>query len=155
MIIVGIDPGAKGAACRLDEIGTPVEIFKFDKRTDREIRKWLYEVYLTADKLVVCLEKIHGRPGDYPVAHGKLMANWGYLKGLTDAMWIQRIDAVPQTWQRTVSLGGSFINTNARKKASKAKAQEIFPGIHVTLETADCVLIAVHGRKVVDNGETK
>ena len=75
---------------------------------------------------------------------------------IRDAWWrrfVQRRDDVvgvdtpiiqhPKVWQASLGLGGkaSCANYNAWKRKLKAKAQELYPHLDVTLKNADALLI--------------
>jgi hypothetical protein len=60
-----------------------------------------------------------------------------------------RIERVPpQTWQKELGLGNSKgLSKTEWKNKLKGRAQELFPGIPITLKTSDALLIWEYGRK--------
>ena len=63
--------------------------------------------------------------------------NVGIVQGIIAAVGIPTQELLPVKWQR---LAGC--QTHGDKKISRAKAQQLFPGVHVTLETADALVLA-------------
>jgi hypothetical protein len=62
-----------------------------------------------------------------------------------------RLETVlPRKWQsfmRIRKIGGGFgMNDTAKKRATKARAQELFPHIKITNATADALLLMEYGR---------
>ena len=77
-----------------------------------------------------------------------LFENFGITIGAAIALGY-RVDRVhPSAWQEGLGIGKGCqcANKGEWKRKLKAKAQELFPGIEVTLATADALLIWEHGR---------
>ena len=81
-----------------------------------------------------------GQPGSRAFTFG---FNAGKIDGAAEALGFDLKKVVPQTWQKPLNLG------SARAAGSKAEwkrklkgcAQQHFPGLVVTLKTADALLI--------------
>jgi Holliday junction resolvasome RuvABC endonuclease subunit len=52
-------------------------------------------------------------------------------------------EVTPQRWQKALGC-----LTHGDKKVSKARAQQLFPGIKITNYIADALLIAEYGRRI-------
>jgi hypothetical protein len=105
------------------------------------------------------IEKVHAMPAvDWkspPCAHcgqrrtirgaaslGTFMENFGVLRGFLIASKIPFELETALTWQRYMHC-----LTKGDKNVSKARAQELFPGVKITHATADAILIAEYGRR--------
>jgi hypothetical protein len=138
--VIGIDPGAKGAA-----------FFKSEGRTEL-IKLMPLEAFLAFLKdykrwydITVYLERVGAMPSDgkhNAFAFGK---NTGSIVGICAAYDLPIIEIAPQVWQREFRLGSRFPDKKLRKHAHVSKAKKLFPKIKVTLETADAILIAEYG----------
>lgn len=78
-------------------------------------------------------------PGSRGIKYG---ASWGTIKGMLLALGFRLILVRPQKWQKALSLGTSRGMTKTQwKNKLKAEAERLYPGIKVTLATADALLI--------------
>ena len=68
-------------------------------------------------------------------------SNWGFLKGVLMAKGWRLVLVKPQKWQKALSLGSSAGDKTGWKAKLKGVAQQLFPGIKVTLANADALLI--------------
>lgn len=67
---------------------------------------------------------------------------YGKIQGVLAALEIPFDLVRPQAWQKALSLGTSTgMSKTAWKGKLRAKAQQLYPGIKVTLATADALLI--------------
>jgi hypothetical protein len=139
-MIIGIDPGASGALVILNAKAIPFKIVQFRKfewgKIDIPAIKGIYRAYI---------EAVSAMPRD--AAHNAFAfgENTGIIKGILYANNIEIIEVHSQKWQRHFGLGAKYPSKTARKNAQKAKAQELFPDIKVTLDIADALLIARYG----------
>ena len=75
-------------------------------------------------------------------------ANWGTIKGMLFALGFRIVLVRPQKWQAALGLGNSRGMTKTIwKNKLKQKAEELFPGIPVTLKTADALLLLEAARR--------
>lgn len=168
MNLISIDPGASGGiACLIN--GT-VECWKMPE-TQPDI----------LINLTTARNKANGAPmtcyiedppkyigQDVPSSTIFVMAeNYGYTKGVLQALGIRTIQVTPQTWMKALNLGtkgtkkasaGAGIEERAAIKAHnaqakrdwknklKAEAQRRFPHLAATLKTGDALLILEYGR---------
>ena len=156
MSVLGVDPGWTGGAALLDDFGAVAEYHGFATMTESDIIATM--IRMTAHASVCYIEKVHSMPQ----MSSKAVFSFGMIYGLLRGSIVGRvrmIEVTPQAWQK--SLG---CLTKGDKNISKAKAQQLFPGIKITHATADALLIAYYGftkersllqRDVPDSGGDK
>lgn len=145
-LIIGIDPGAKGAIAIVWEDGSLHEVVNMPD-TPKDILDYLREYSNTG---AVCyLENVgNGIPGQSSSATAKFARHNGHLEMALLALGIKTVKATPQKWEKTYQLGKSSSMEKAEwKRKLKAKAQELFPNVKVTLVNSDALLIAEYGRR--------
>jgi hypothetical protein len=156
-IIIGIDPGTNGGiASNINTIHT-----KDNKKTiaykmpDTEMdfihlmSNMKYVAELNELKVTVILEHVggftggKGQPGSRMFNFGKWF--WGPLfTCLTMGFQVELVR--PQKWQKYFSLGTQTgMSKTDWKNKLKAEAQRRFPGVNVTLATADALLLLEYG----------
>jgi hypothetical protein len=96
---------------------------------------------------VVYIEKVGGYVGGKG-APGSAMFNFGrnvgFLHGLIASTKTRVIEVTPQRWQKTLGAGNSKTHGTRWKGHLKGLAQQRQPSLHITLKTADAVLILEH-----------
>jgi hypothetical protein len=140
MIIVGIDPGKTGAATFLSDNGEVVVTAEYDKLTPHEIVD-VFHTYSAAIKKVY-IEYVASRPKQGVKSAFTFGANFGFWRGIVTALKLPYETVTPGTWQRAMGC-----LSKGNKKITKAKAQQLFPTIKITSNTADSILIAEYGWK--------
>lgn len=152
-IQIGIDPGKNGGIAIQGEEG--VSVSKMPE-TEGDILDLLRSSrYLIPGKPAVAhiedIPKFVGKnvPSSSAIVLGR---NYGFLLGVLQTL-DYRINLIrPQAWQKTLGLGNSRGMTNtAWKNKLKAKAQQLYPGLHITLATADALLILEAGQRTENN----
>ena len=100
---------------------------------------------LEGGEVVCVLEKVggfagKGQPGSAMFVFGE---NFGFLKGVIQALEIRLELVRPQEWQKGLGLGtaSACAGKSEWKNKLKAEAQRRFPHLNVTLKTADALLI--------------
>lgn len=128
----GIDPGKNGAASRL--FGDGVVLFK-QWTTTKDACEWLQmtitPTVFEIEEAYAVLEKVT-RPA-------KLVGNAGEWRGLLTALHIPFKEVTPQVWQKYFGVFPK--EKRARKNALKQKAQQLYPNLDITLQTADALLL--------------
>jgi hypothetical protein len=113
--------------------------------TDGDVREVMINYLSQSD--VVYIEKVGGYIGGKG-APGSAMFNFGrnvgFLHGLIAASKTRVIEVPPQRWQKTIGAGTSKTHGKGWKSHLKGLAQQRQPSIHITLKTADAVLILEH-----------
>jgi len=143
MNLIGLDPGANGAAVLLREDGT-VDIAQFNKMTQADIAETLSE--WTMDTETPChayLEKVHAMPKQGVSSTFKFGMGFGFLVGCLTALKIRFEYVTPNTWQKAMCC-----QSHGDKNVTKAKAQQLFPHLKIIHTIADALLIAEYGRRI-------
>lgn len=157
MIILGIDPGSRGAVTTITDRGTPLEIVGFANKTEKEFFELFkriasasypfgWELTSTSAKssdLFALVEKVHSIPGDTPKTAFSFGRSMGLLEMALIANSIPYEYVSPLKWQTEM---GS--RTGGDKKISQRKAEQLFPDTKITQYAADSALIAEYGRRV-------
>ncbi len=142
MKIIAVDPGKNGSVVVLREDGT-VRIHKMPVTPkDTEI---LFKMY---QKDSVCfLERVFGMPGRGGSALFNFGQGYGWIEMALIHCKIPTIVVTPQKWMKFHQLGtrGTMTPTEWKNKL-KAKAQQLYPKITVTLTYADALLILSYGK---------
>lgn len=140
MIIIGIDPGAKGGVAIYDEAKDKMILHKCP-----ETPKEMAAIILTAkvkNKNVFCvIEKVHAFPTDARSSAFKFGCNFGKWLGILGAYDIQTIEVTPQTWMKPLQPLPKI--KRERKNELKQIAINLFPENKITLSTSDAALIVV------------
>lgn len=166
--LIAIDPGQSGGIAFL--IGTQVRCFKMPA-TQPDVLELIRNHALTDTSCYIeDPPKYIGQ--DVPSSTIFVMAeNYGYIKGVLQALGIRTIQVTPQTWMKALNLGtkgtlrtpagasatekASIKTHNAQAKRDwknklKAEAQRRYPALAATLATADALLILEYG-KIAEN----
>lgn len=143
MKIIGIDPGKAGAIAVLDG-DKLVEVVKMPP-TPMDVLTFLK----SHSDGIAYLEELGGMPHMGGTSMFKLGRGYGHLEMALLAAGIRTIKVRPQKWEKDYSLGtkGKAGGYTAWKRVLKAKAQELFPNVKVTLVNSDALLIAWYGYK--------
>lgn len=141
MKYLGIDPGYSGAAALLDASGGLVGTIKLDS-TERDVADFLAHCR-ESDDVFAILERVHAFPKQGVSSVFRFGMSYGFLRGALIALRIPFEEATPRKWQTLLGClsGGD-------KNVTKARAQQLFPGIKVTHAIADALLIAEYCRRI-------
>jgi len=165
MIVVAIDPGANGgiAINRNWELLNPKEPAAYKMpATDGDIVAFFRNVseksVSAKEDVVLFLEHVSGyagvgQPGSSMCNFGRTF--WGSMYAAMTLKW--RVELIkPQKWQKWVSIGTKGTRSATEwKNRLKAEAQRRFPDIHVTLDTADALLLLDYAVNHIPGEETK
>ena len=153
MLIIGIDPGIKGAICILKD-GNILDVFDMpimpvgkknkSQVNGSQIYNEIQKAILNEDKkdIKVVIEQVSAMPGQGVTSMFNFGQSFGVLKGIFSAMQIPMDFVSPVKWKRYYNL------INTRKDSSRTKAIEFFPYISSKLSRkkdankADAILIA-------------
>jgi hypothetical protein len=154
-IIMAIDVGASGGIA-WTEIGSGVRAMSFKNRDEQALIAMLRTV-VDDRKVVAYVEKVGGFVKPRPNKNGEFrlegmgfaMFNFGekagFIRGALLALGAEVVMVPPATWQQSMFLGKrGGLNRHQWKTKLKDRAQRRFPGINVTLETADALLILAY-----------
>lgn len=140
MAVIGIDPGESGAIAHIDDDGEATFI-KLKDATERDAWEWLCEH--RAD--FAFIEAVHSMPKQGVSSSFKFGKSYGYLRGILIASGIPFQEVTPQAWQKAMQC-----RTGGNKNISKARAQQLFPGLKIIHANADALLIAMFCRRQND-----
>lgn len=151
MFYIGVDPGVAGGIAVLDDRGQPVETHKMPE-TRRDLLDILTPFNSTGPNAPsrCVVEKVNA--GVF--GHGAGDRRMGVVSAFTFGRNVERVhmalvaagvvydEALPVKWQTALGC-----RTRGDKNISKARAQELFPGVKVTHAIADALLIAEFCRR--------
>jgi hypothetical protein len=140
--IIAVDPGVNGAIVVMSLSGKVISSTKMP-----ETALDVAEVLRPYSGIACCyLEKVGARPGQQGMfTFGKGV---GHIEMALLLFEIITITATPKKWQKEFQLGGRGKMTQTEwKNILKAKSQQLFPAVKVTLALADALLIAEYGRR--------
>ena len=144
MIIIGIDPGAKGGIAIFNEVKHEMKLHKCPDST-REMSAILESakaVALENNQEVICaLEKVHAFPTDARSSAFKFGMNFGMWLGVLGANNIPVLQVTPQSWMKIFQPLPKI--KKDMKNELKRIASEMMPKNKITLSTSDAALIAV------------
>ena len=144
-IYMGIDPGKNGGIAVLN--GNTVHPLKMPE-TPADLLTWLTAF---PQGTIAVIEQVggyagQGQPGSAMFNFGKGV---GHLEMALLACKIPFEQVTPQRWQKAMGISNrKKTETKTQwKNRIKAKAQQLFPGVDVTLAVADALLIAEYCRR--------
>jgi hypothetical protein len=147
--IIGIDPGKSGGVAWI--LPGPHDT-GYGALPMPETERDLYELIANRDETItVFVEKVNAGPRMGSSAAFKFGQSVGAIRMACVAAGVRLEYVSPQKWQKALGLivsgRGLGQNDTAKKNRNKARAQELFPGLKLTLATCDAILIAEYGRR--------
>jgi len=138
--IIGIDPGKSGSIVvnRAGDCYTA----SLGKMTEQDVATWLADHYAAGVDFAY-IERVSSSPQMGVKSAFTFGQSYGFLRGCLIAMNIPFEEVSPAKWQRALGC-----LSKGDKNVTKAKAQQLFPGIKVTHAIADALLIAEYGRRL-------
>ena len=147
MIYIGIDPGASGGIAMTNDSGH-TWTFKLANMTERDVWEELHAVRISnVDGERAIIEQVHSMPKQGVASTFKFGVSYGGLRMALVAAGIPFESVTPAKWQ-----GFLGCRTGGDKNVTKAKAQELFPGVKVTHAVADALLLAEYARRTHGRG---
>jgi hypothetical protein len=149
--VCGIDPGSSGGIAWCS--GGKMQAQKLDGLTEHDVRGLLFGLVEQHDSVLAYLEVVGPSRSQDPARRVQGVSstftfgrNYGFLRGVLVGIGIPFEDVRPAAWQRIVGIPAVKEWTPAEKKREhKAKAQQFWPHLKVTLNTCDALLIAEYG----------
>ena len=153
MLIIGIDPGIKGAICVLKD-GEILDVFDMptmpvgkknkSQVNGSQIYNEIQKAIIHEDKkdIIVVIEQVSAMPGQGVTSMFNFGQSFGILKGICSTMQLPMFFVRPAKWKKYFNL------INSQKDASRTRAIEIFPYFSTQLSKkkdsnkADAILIA-------------
>lgn len=151
MIYLGIDPGASGGFATTDN-GLNITLHPMPK-TERAVWDWVRDLkFNTKGYVVAVIEKVTGYVSGNPRTGASMFtfgASYGGLRMALIAAGIRFEAVTPAVWQKGVGITPRKKSEDRDdfKRRLKAKAEELFSGVGVTLATCDALLIAEYARR--------
>jgi Holliday junction resolvasome RuvABC endonuclease subunit len=148
MIWIGVDCGVKGALAFLMEEGITfwdMPVRKATRGHEFEPFELVELLKAQAEPRFVMLEQVSIRPNESGPSGLKIGKGFGILQGILAALALPHEVVTPQAWKKHYSLTGQD------KKASRARAQELFPEIADELrrrrpDFSEALLLAAYAR---------
>lgn len=161
MIYIGCDPGKGGAIAWIQNNCNPsVNVINMPE-TDADLWHFIETKINCDDHCHIFARAIIERVSAGGVRTGEGKARMGATSAFTFGQQVGRLHmaltaagipydiATPQRWQ-----GALGCLTKGDKHVSKRRAEQLFPGVKVTLKNADALLIAEYCRRVFSTKET-
>lgn len=150
-LFIGVDPGTSGGIAAISKEYAPVELVKMPA-TETDIVDWFLQ-RTTTYQCRAYIELVGGFMGEggknKASAHTmfKFGQNYGVLRAAMICAGIPFKTVPPRIWQKGVGVTGRKKTEfkSQFKNRLKSRAQELFPGIKITLNTSDALLIAYYG----------
>lgn len=148
-LYVGVDPGVSGGLALLSDGGEVHAVAM--PATERDLWDWFYE--LPDAEMVAVLEQVGGFIKGAPAFVGNSMfkfgTSYGLLRMALTAADVPFETATPQKWQKALGIPTRRKTESPTqwKNRLKARAQQLFPKVKVTLATSDALLIAEYCRR--------
>ena len=149
-VYIGIDPGASGGLASVHVDGSCAAVTM--PPTERDVWEWVTDLSSWRPPFAV-VEKVGGFIKGNP-APGSAMfrfgVSYGGLRMALVAAAVPFEEATPQKWQKGLGITarGKDESKTAFKNRLKQRAQQLFPGVKITLATCDAILIAEYCRRV-------
>lgn len=138
---LGIDPGKSGGLAMLGPTGKPVFIAPMPE-TPRDMYQFFKNEIKHPHLTFALIERVHSMPQNGVRASFTFGQMYGFAQYALVAAEIAYGDITPQKWMKSYELGTKSQNPKDWKNRLKQRAQSLFPEAHITLKTADALLLA-------------
>ncbi len=144
--IISIDPGSIGCVCLFKPSGDVISTKMPD--TPKDLFD-LLKSYVLEYNITCYMEKVQGLPGMGGSPMFNFGKGYGHLEMALLALEIKTVTTRPQEWQKVFGIGtkGKSSTTEWKNKL-KAKCQQLYPQVKVTLWNADALLIGEWARNL-------
>jgi hypothetical protein len=154
-IYIGIDPGGTSGGLFIisvpfdNDLITSFYSLEFKKSTEKDIYEFIDDYCNGAHTANAIIEKVHSMPGQGVSSSFKFGQNYGFLKGILTALGISYEEVTPQSWMKYYGMKKNKTESKTEwKKRLRQRAEQIFPEVKITANTADAILIAEYCRKI-------
>lgn len=97
--------------------------------------------------MVCMLEKVHSMPGQGVSSTFKFGQNYGWIKGMLDAIGIPYLEQPPTQWTKAMNLQKLKGEEKPQYKARKrAYIERLYPHIKVVDNTYESLIMSEHAR---------
>lgn len=146
MIYIGVDPGASGGIARISEEPGGAHRVSVVAMPLTDVDIYMALLGMRGDRdpgqIVAAIEQVHAFPRQGVASTWKFGVNFGALRMALVAAHIPFTEVSPLKWQNALGC-----RSRGDKNITKARAQELFPGLTVTHAVADALLLAEYGRR--------
>jgi hypothetical protein len=151
-VFIGIDPGVAGGLASITEAGVVFSVPM--PKTEADLLQVLRDMQAAplSDRVHAVLERVSSSPQMGVSSAFTFGKGYGGLRMALIATGIPFDEAVARRWQPVVGVvypkGTPY---GERKRLSRQRAQELFPGLEITPAVADAILIAEYARRCAMN----
>ena len=151
MNTIGIDPGKCGGITIITSDLLFILPTSIEKLTEADIN-YLIMGFKSMGACHCFIEKVGAARGQGVTSMFTFGQNYGFWRGLLTAHQIPFEEVAPTVWQPAMKCKTRGKSTkDEHKRQLKQRAQQLFPSIDITLATADALLIAEYGRRVLNS----
>jgi crossover junction endodeoxyribonuclease RuvC len=153
-MIIGIDPGIKGAVAILKDDLSYYDVFDMPtmplSKTKQQINPWeLTKRLIVLDPITkVCIERVSAMPEQGVSSMFNFGVCYGIVRGVCAGLMLPVILITPQEWKKKYSLVGK----DKPKDLARTVAQQLYPDAPLPLMKhvgrADALLIARYGGSI-------
>lgn len=141
-VVIGIDPGAKGAMCVM-EAETRIIVAKQNFGVKHGPDKIVWLLKMLRNIVSVVIEDVHSSPQMGVCSAFSFGQNYGWWAGVLDGLCIPYTAVSPQKW-----MGALGCMTGGDKNVTLRKATQWYPSAKPTKSDADAILIATYASRV-------
>ncbi len=151
MNLLAVDPGKSGGIAYLDSDGLSHALSM--PPTCRDLHR---QLEILASPPATCfLEDLPLFRGVLtPRSTAVLFRNFGQIEGVLAALGCRTEYLTPRMWQSTLRLGSAADHGKRWKAHLRIRAQALHPHLHVTLKTADALLLLEAGLRLRTHAPT-
>ena len=155
--ILGIDPGATGGICLLDDDERVVWAEKREQFDETELADFIALAKASGFLLYAFLERAQSFPKMGVVGAFKYGEGYGFWQGLLTANGIGFETVPPLTWQRALGVTKKHkeITQSQHKKNLVAEARSRWPSLPKHSGVCDAALIALYGSRLRNAGKER
>ena len=151
MNIIGIDPGKFGGISLISDDNIFVIPYTVENLTEYDIDA-IVSGLKSMGPCHCFIEKVGAARGQGVTSMFTFGQGYGFWRGLLVAYKIPFEEVAPTVWQPAMKCKTRGKSTKTEHKQHlKQRAQQLFPSINITLATADALLIAEYGRRVINS----
>ncbi|MDD5026828.1 MAG: hypothetical protein PHH13_05690 [Candidatus Peribacteraceae bacterium] len=150
---IGIDPGCNGGIAVITTPSNEGQAVMVETYNMPETEKDIADLFLKLSHgvwIFALIEKVGSMPGNAARAMFTFGRGYGALRMAMICREISFDEVPPQTWQKAIGVPPrkKTETKTQHKNKLKAKAQQLYPNVRVTLANADAILIADYLRRI-------
>lgn len=151
MNVIGIDPGKSGGISLISDDSLFIIPYSIENLTEYDVDAIVSDLK-SMGPCHCFIEKVGAARGQGVTSMFTFGQNYGFWRGLLVAYKIPFEEVPPTVWQPAMKCKtrGKFTKQE-HKTHLKQRAQQLWPSVDITLTTADALLIAEYGRRVLNS----